>query len=125
MIYLASPYNHEKQVIRDLRFHAVRAEVWEMMSKEGLLVYSPIAYGHQFAKEFLFAEARWEFWKKFDLAMIGRCDEVHVLMLPGWDISVGVKAEIDYADSINKKVRFRSPVIRPEGLFGKRKGFFS
>lgn len=40
--------------------------------------------------------------------MLTRCDEVVVLMLPGWETSVGVRDEIAVARELGKPVRFLS-----------------
>lgn len=104
MQYLASPYSHPDPIVRDFRFRAARKYTYECL-RRGIHVYSPIAYTHQFAVDFdmngPFAQ-----WEKFDFDMIDRCDELVVLMLNGWDQSVGVKAEIEYARRKGKSVRY-------------------
>lgn len=108
MIYLASPYNHHNPAIREMRFSQAVRETVALM-REGKLVYSPIAYSHQFAANHGF-QGGWEYWKRLDLEMVNACDEVVVLMLPGWEDSVGVKAEIEHAKRFpHKKVTYRTP----------------
>jgi hypothetical protein len=38
-----------------------------------------------------------EEWMRADLEMLGRCDQLCVLMLPGWEKSRGVREEIEFA----------------------------
>ena len=72
--------------------------------RSGTLVYSPIAHCHIPAvfglpKDFVF-------WRRFDEEMISRCNGIIVLKLSGWDISVGVNAEIKIAEHMGKRVVF-------------------
>lgn len=50
------------------------------------------------------------FWGSWSITMLARCDRVHVLKLPGWSQSIGVRAEVAAA------VERRIPIdyIEPE-----------
>ena len=48
----------------------------------------------------------WAFWQNFDRTYLDRCDEAIVLMIEGWQRSVGVQAEIVLARELGKPVRF-------------------
>lgn len=104
MQYIASPYSHPDPSIREARFLCVRNYTYEML-RRGRHVFSPIVYSHQFAVDFDLA-GPFDQWEKFDFDMIDRCDELVVLMLGGWDRSVGVKAEIEYARRKGKNVSY-------------------
>ena len=39
----------------------------------------------------------WGFWKNYDIAFLDRCGDLIVLMIDGWDRSIGVAAEIEHA----------------------------
>lgn len=102
MIYLASPYSHEEPRVVEDRVEAVRRCVLSLL-RRGDIVFSPIAYSHQFAASM---GGDWDSWSKFDRALIDAARELWVLMLPGWSVSVGVKAEVDYAVQTGKPVRY-------------------
>ena len=48
----------------------------------------------------------WEFWAEQDRRQLELCDEVVVLMLPGWRESEGVRAEVALAEELGKSVRY-------------------
>jgi nucleoside 2-deoxyribosyltransferase len=106
VIYLASPYSHPDEAVRETRFrqacwHAVR------LMREGQLVYSPIVHSHPLAEMGLPGD--WPFWAEHDRAMLERCDVLSVLKLPGWTESVGVSAEIGMAEALRIPVRYEEP----------------
>jgi hypothetical protein len=49
------------------------------------------------------------YWFDVNKRLINACDAVWVLMLEGWDESIGIREEVDYADIIGKTVRFKAP----------------
>ncbi len=103
MIYLASPYSHPDPAVRELRFReACRAAA--ALLRAGHAVFSPIAYSHPLVAHGLPTD--WSFWERHDREHLGRCDEVLVLMLDGWEESVGVREEIRIAREMGKPVRF-------------------
>jgi hypothetical protein len=52
-----------------------------------------------------------EFLFRFSRERLGRCDEVVVLMLDGWEESIGVQAEIRIARELGKPVRYLAPEL--------------
>ena len=106
MTYLASPYSSSDATTREQRFEAVQRATLILIQR-GCVLFSPIAYSHQFAAEIGTA---FEPWAAFDLAMIDAADEVWVLMLAGWRESVGVQAELRHARAAWKPVVFLDPV---------------
>lgn len=103
MIYLASPYSHVDPAIRAQRFRDVcRAAV--ALIKTGQEVFSPIAYSHALVEHGLPID--WSFWKQHDRHHLSHCDEVVVLMLDGWEASVGIREEVRIAEELNKPVRY-------------------
>ncbi len=87
------------------------------MMRVGKLVFSPIAHTHPIAAYDLPGD--WAFWRRYDRAMLQRCDELAVLQLDGWEESIGVQAEIAIAKDLNLPVRFITPKICP-GVFTSR-----
>jgi hypothetical protein len=103
MIYLASAYSHPDPAIREQRFReACRAAA--ALFRQGHVVFSPIAHSHPLVEHGLPAD--WSFWQRYDREMLARCDEVVVLMLEGWEDSVGVREEIRIARELGKPVRY-------------------
>jgi len=107
MLYLASPYSHPNPAVRDERYHAACTAVAKLL-REGHAVFSPIIHSHPLVSHGLPTD--WSFWERQDLAHLQRCDELVVLMLDGWEQSVGVQAEIQHAAELGKPVWYRAPV---------------
>lgn len=106
MIYLASPYSHPDATVRERRFREV-CRAAACMLRAGHSVFSPIVHGHPLVAHGLLTD--WGFWEPFDRRHIERCDEVVVLMLEGWEESVGVAAEVRIAGELGLPVRYLAP----------------
>ena len=92
MIYVASPYSHIDYVVRDLRYQETQSYVAQLFEKK-LWAFSPIVHCHALAHAFdLPTDA--EYWKEYNLHMLARADELHVLQLTGWKESEGVRNEV-------------------------------
>lgn len=88
-----------------------RQAVNEMLAV-GQWVYSPIVHNHHLAD----LGRDWSFWEEYDLTVLDRCDELHILTLDGWDMSKGVTGEKNFAFNKGTTVIFREPPITP-GLY--------
>lgn len=106
MIYLASPYSHRKPSVRTQRFHYA-CNATASLLHAGLNVFSPIVHGHPLAAHGLPTD--WFFWQAFDREQILRCTSVVVLMLDGWQESVGVQAELRIAAEASLPVQYMLP----------------
>lgn len=96
-IYLASPYWHEREVIRLQRVNLVRKAAAELMEK-GYVIYSPICHCVDIAKHLSAANRHsHEFWMKQDLPILAQADSLWILMLEDWQQSRGLQAEIHFA----------------------------
>ena len=94
-IYLASPYTSPDEDVRISRYGAA-CLVTAQLSKEGLLVFSPIVHGHPLASYGL--PVGFDFWQRHCLSFLKSwATELCVLTIPGWENSRGVKAEIQFA----------------------------
>ena len=107
MIYLATPYSHPDPRIRRYRFESVTRVAGELMN-QGHHVYSPITHSHPIAVA-VGLPAGWDYWEPFDRVMLAACSEMRVLQLCGWDVSVGVAAEISLAEEMGIDVSFTHP----------------
>lgn len=130
LYYLASPYSHTDVKIKKMRAEAVTKSAVDLL-KLGVFVFAPISYNEPWEKYNLPGD--WKFWCEFDKTFVSRCDGgIIVLMLDGWDKSVGVTAEIEFAKSIGLPVYYATQeqiesgdlsFMIPES--GKEQGMFS
>ena len=105
LIYLASPYSHPDDNIRENNYKVI-AEIAAKMTSEGHVVLSPIAYGHNLLG-FCEMPSDWEFWKNFCLTFLEKCDELIVFKMEGWDKSKGVAEEIEFAQKKGIKITYK------------------
>ncbi|KKM91186.1 hypothetical protein LCGC14_1231030 [marine sediment metagenome] len=105
-IYLASPYSDPDAAVRQGRYEAVFAATRRLMA-EGLIVFSPIVYSHQFA--LLDGPGDWESWREFDTHMLREMQQLSIYTIPGWEDSVGVWAERTFAQKFAMAVRYELP----------------
>jgi len=79
--------------------------------RAGLHIFSPIAHSAPIARYGL--PTTWDYWERVDRRHLEICDELLVLMLPGWQESRGVQAEIRIAAELGKPVRYLDPATLP------------
>jgi hypothetical protein len=108
MIYLASPYSHPDPAVRTYRFQAARAFTWHH-HRLGSVIFSPIVYGHQFACDFQ-APTDAASWAHFNESILEVASEVWVLRLSGWDQSIGIMREIEFAENFSIPVSEKDPL---------------
>ena len=83
-----------------------------MMLKDGLAVYSPIVHCHELAKiADLPRDAA--FWRKYNFIMLTAAESVGVLMLPGWEQSVGIDEEVEEGKKSGIKLLYIEPKEKP------------
>ncbi len=100
-----------------LRFKAVNRKAAELMDK-GYCVFSPISHSYPISKYCKANPCDHKFWLAQDLWILDCCEEVHVLCLPGWEESKGVKFEVDRAITL-KKLRNHWVLPMPEIVYHK------
>jgi len=104
LIYLASPYS-KYPYGRDKAFFRVCKKAGELM-KQGLNIFCPIAHSHAIEKIAFDKAETGEFWLKQDFAVLENCDKLFVYKMPGWEDSLGVKAEIAYAETLEIPIEY-------------------
>ena len=104
LIYLASPFSDSERRVREERYNFA-VEATSLLLKIGTFVYSPIVHNYVIASRYELPN-EFSFWQEFDSLMIGKCDILAVLMLPGWNESIGVTCEIDLALELGKTVKY-------------------
>lgn len=102
LYYLASPYSSENQLVRVMRYETI-SYIAAKLIEQGYFLIEPIASCHDKALKYGLPIG-YEYWKTRDRLLISRCDAIIVAMMPGWKESVGVKDEIEYAESLGKEV---------------------
>ena len=95
MIYIASPYSHPVPAVRTGRYLCAARYAANLMNAKRLC-FSPIVYGYQFERMFSFG-MDFHTWKPLNDFMLSQATEVHVLALPGWDLSAGIMHELAFA----------------------------
>lgn len=48
----------------------------------------------------------WEYWSRYGKKMLGICNKLVVVKLPGWDTSVGVQGEIEIAKQLGLEIEY-------------------
>ena len=107
-IYLATPYSHEDPAVRALRFEAINITAAKLML-EGYAVFSPISQSHPIAEYLPTETGNWDFWQKEDLPFLEVCDWLYVLPIDGWQESVGVRGEIEFAEALGIPIKYLDP----------------
>ena len=103
LIYLASPYTTRYDGQRIYRVTKAR-QVTAVLIMQGYMVYAPIPMSTHIWKTS--SALRYVDPYKYDLRLLEKCDKLMVLMLPGWDESVGVKLEIKHAKALGMSVAY-------------------
>lgn len=117
LIYLASPYTHDDKAVEAERYERISLITVGIMNT-GLQVFSPIAAGVPLAK-FGGLPTDWAYWEESCKVMISRCQRFIVIQFDGWDVSVGVLAEIEYAKSLGIAIEYLDP-----NEFGEEEGVY-
>lgn len=104
--YLAAPYSHPDQAVRDWRVSQILIATANLLNK-GELVFSPI--GHTYELERLVKPELsndHSFWMRLDITVLRHAHSLTVLTLPGWTESRGVRQEIALAKACGMPVRY-------------------
>lgn len=105
MIYLCSVYSlNADEALMEQRYHYAMLRTAKFM-KHGYPIFSPIVHCHEMAKHHDLPK-EWEYWQKIDFEYLKGCKQVWVLMMPGWEQSVGVQAELRFAKALGLQIEF-------------------
>lgn len=105
LTYLASPYsdsNAEVVANRMTTFNNIDGQ----LLRAGKFTVSPLSktFGLQASQ----LPSDWEYWQHYSRKLLAKCDEMYVIMSPGWETSEGVQGEIDFAHEHNIPVIYIS-----------------
>lgn len=106
LVYIASPYSSKDASTRGQRYEAAVKCVNHFLNEGKYIPFSPIVYGRAFDRDASYAA-----WEQFCRGMIFRSDYLWILRLPGYEDSVGVRSEIDYAkrECFGQTIAFLDP----------------
>ncbi len=107
IVYLASPYSHPDPAIHEQRFRVI-CRVSARLMAAGEIIFSPIAHTHPIALAGKLPTG-WDFWKKYDHAMLEASKKIVVVRMDGWDKSKGVIGEIEEMIRQGKPVEYIDP----------------
>ena len=111
-IYLGCPYTHPDPDVRRRRFEAA-TDAAAYLTQKGLVVFSPITYTHPITERHDLP-VEFHHWAAFDRAFLLNSQTLWVLTLPGWNLSVGLSAEIDLAHEHDKPIQYLDPADIPQ-----------
>ncbi len=119
MIYICSPYSGKSKYkfvnyfIRLFRFRKITKIIGQLQDLYPYAFIGPITQSHLTAKYMKNQGTSFKSWELRDLTYIHHCNEVWVIMLPGWDESKGILEELNYSIKHCIKVKH----IDPNNLF--------
>lgn len=102
LYYLASPFSSKLPEVEDERFKTITKVAAELL-KVGIKGIYPITSSVEIGK-YMEAKTTFEHWAELDFMYIEHCDHVIVADMLGWQESIGVQAEIEFAHKLGKKV---------------------
>ena len=121
MIYLAAPYWHEDEKVREWRHNRINEAAALLLLKLRKSIYSPITHNVPLSK--ILAEKYHcltgpnkelghNFWVyTVDFPILRKCDSLAILMLDGWAVSKGVKEETSLAEVAKMEIQYLKPII--------------
>lgn len=109
--YLAAPYSHPDPAVRQRRVDEVLV-VGARLASTGEVVFCPTPHGHalSLAGDLPITHA---FWMPQCLAFLRHAQKVKVLMLDGWQASVGIGMEIRAAAVLGIPVEYIEHYVNP------------
>ena len=104
LIYLAATLGHPDPSIRQDRFDSVNRYCGYLI-RQHELVFSPLSLGASLDEDAILSSM----WYALGLQMLSRSDELRILALDGWEDSVGVSLETNYARQLHIPVSVADP----------------
>lgn len=102
---MAAPYTHKDELIMTQREQLITM-VAAKLQMDGYFIYSPITSSVPLVKYQPALGHTFEMWRQHNNLMLGRCDELLVLKLSGWELSIGVSNEIGWAEELRKPIAY-------------------
>ena len=108
MIYLASPYSHPDPGVRFYRYVQARRFVGQRF-QVGEHVFSSIVYCHPIAEQIALPTDHL-YWLEFNKNFLLAAQSVYLLKIDGWEDSLGVTQELDFARRHGLPVKEWEPI---------------
>lgn len=115
--YLASPYSHADKERMQQRYEAIDA-IGAWLCLEDIILIEPISMCHEKSINYDMPTG-YEYWKRRDRTFVRMSDGVIVAKIEGWDKSIGLTDEINYARFLGKKIIYLEPEDMPAGLIDR------
>lgn len=109
IIYVASPFTHDDESIKEYR-KQINEKVCSHLIKNGFCAISPIAYGCMLIDKHWLINDDFTYWELFCLTLLKKSDMMYIVRLDGWDKSIGVLSEIDFALKNSIPIMFIDPI---------------
>jgi hypothetical protein len=103
-IFVAGPFNGVSEEEKQGRVNSIKLYCVKLFS-EGDTPISALLMGLTFA-DIGGLPTNTEMWMEYCEKMLNGCDELHVLMLDGWEKSTGVAAEIEIAKRLGIEIKY-------------------
>jgi len=101
--YLANPFTDKNDDVMNERLKkSIDASI--TLLKNDIFSFSPIAYNGAWSRDSYQLPVEWAFWEVYDKTFLDHMNGLLVLQLEGWQNSVGVQAEIEYALNQNMPI---------------------
>lgn len=104
MIYIASPYSDPDKEVVKFRTSVVCKYSAKLLKKKMSCV-SPITMGTGIFQHATLP-SDFEFWQHLSYDLLSICSELYVLKLAGWEESIGVQGEIEFAKKKNIPIHY-------------------
>ena len=113
MIFVSGPYSSTDPEEKKARVKAIASACIKIM-QSGDMAISPLTFGLSLIeKSEQSLPDSYEFWDRFCTEFVATADVMYVLNLEGWELSTGVKAEIEAAKARNIPVK----LVHHESLY--------
>ena len=104
LTYLAAPYRHPSETIQDARLEVV-SRVAAALTDIDRRVFCPLTYAQALLDHGFDRKDDW-WWYEYDVDWLPHCDELVVLVLPGWAESKGVRIEVEAAEALGIRATY-------------------
>jgi hypothetical protein len=109
LIYVACPYSDSDIQVVKTRIDSV-TKYLAVLAARRQIAFSPLLM-HYCLDSGVELPKDYEFWCNHSLTLLGKSDIMHVLTLPGWDLSIGVLDEIEFAEKNGIPIEYvKSPL---------------
>lgn len=107
-IYVASPFSDNDPLVEQQRYEAVLRYCLEKLRTYEPPRLSPIIYGYQFYRSGRI-QGSYRQWRTLNRKLLREADSMEVLMLPGWNRSLGLAYELGVAELQCKPILYIDP----------------